>query len=252
MSKLLLLVQSAADVAALPAATAAIVKLGFSGVWCVYSPAVLTDEKTVNTKFDKQIADLNVAIEAAVKREDFDACKTYKDQRANQILEKSAAVKEAWKALDEDDKKKAAMTIFSPLMTALKSNGINGKITQHNDHYEPSASVEMVNSLKGAWHPPFTPGSYMTGWPTSFDGLKGAPAATPIVGHPTPVSPAPVAPKPARPETAPTRNQEIRAMKGPELRALASQLGIAWEGKKHMTLVSEVILADSSFAAVIS
>jgi hypothetical protein len=70
------------------------------------------------------------------------------------------------------------------------------KVTQHSDHYEPESWIEFLNSLKGAWFAPFTPGTFSILWPTSLPETKQVKAVAPTKLDPAPAPVVPVAPAP--------------------------------------------------------
>ncbi len=67
MSKLLLLVQTEADVQHLGAASQAILNSSITGVWVVFSPAVTVNASEAAAKLDIEIDTLKLAEKAAVK-----------------------------------------------------------------------------------------------------------------------------------------------------------------------------------------
>jgi len=98
----------------------------------------------------------------------------------------------------------------------------NMKVTQHSDHYEPESWIEFLNSLKGAWFAPFTPGTFSILWPTSLPETKQvkvaattvpvvkesftapAPAPAAAAPQPAPITPTAPTPAPTPPPTHPT------------------------------------------------
>lgn len=166
--RILLLCQTHAHTAALMGCIPHL-QAHYGWVWVVYSPAVLADPALVEKEFDSQIADLSRAAKECYAREDGAGGDAYKAKRDAAILEKSAKVKDAWKALPKEAQSEAVNKLFKPFFDALHGvEGISVAITQGPDHFEPAAHVEMQNSLKAGMKPGYVPGDYVVAWPTSL------------------------------------------------------------------------------------
>ena len=253
--KLLLLVQSQADVDALPNAAQAILRSAITGVWVVFSPAITIDSAAAASKFDTEIAQLLTAERQAAERADYEAAKGYKAQRDGKELDRAKALRDAWKTASAEDRKARTQAIFQPFVKTLQDsgNGISARVTSHSDHYDREQWVAMLNSLSGVWFKPFAPGSFVIGWPESVGssiaaGLKpvgvGAvaqviPAAGEVV-----IKPIGLAPLPPR-----SREQELSEINTNKLRAMAVRLNIDTEGKDKPTLAREVAAAEAGVSA---
>lgn len=166
MNQLLLLVQTEEHAKALPSASNWMKQHGITGCWVVFSPAVLCTSAEAGAAHDKRIEDITMAMKAAMGREDFDAAKSYKEQRDAAVLDRTAAVRDAWRKLDDAAQKQAVARVFGPFMESKPCANI--RIDKHPDHFEPQDWIACLNSLKAGWFAPFTPGSFSVAWPTSL------------------------------------------------------------------------------------
>lgn len=254
MLNVILLVQTAHDIAALPGAAASLKRANASACWLIYSPAVLADAETVNAEFDKQIAALNTAISQASAREDFDGAKGYKEQRDGLILQKVASVKEAYKSLTPEQQQAAATKLFGPFYESKPAPSL--KISRHGDHYETANWIEMVNSLKGAWPSTLPAGDYVVTWPGQlaqfFPESSPATAVSPpsqsITAMPIPLpatSPATVKPKAASKSYTQTKRFKILCSLGPDaLGQEAMNAGIAQPSGNRLSIAHQTIKAE--------
>ena len=219
MRNILLLIQNQSDIAALATASREIKKLNTEGVWLVFSPAVLVDTAAAAKEHDVAIRDINDAMKQCADRLDFEGAKNYKLKLDAAILDKAESVKNAYKKMTAAEQESAFQRVFGDFVK--NPPAANMKVTQHSDHYEPESWIEFLNSLKGAWFQPFTPGTFSILWPTSLPETKSGTVvpkaekriSDEIMGIATksvpPVAPAPVfyeAPAPAAlaPAPAPT------------------------------------------------
>jgi hypothetical protein len=235
-NRLLLLVQTHAHAAALMDCIPHI-RANYEWVWVVYSPAVLADPAVVEKEFDQQIGDLSKAARDCYAREDGAGGDAYKAKRDAAILEKSAKVKDAWKALAKDAQDAAVNRLFKPFYDARPC--ANVAITQGPDHFETVAHVEFQNSLKAGMKPGFVAGEYVVAWPTSLPKSGGnaqkteeIPAKTPVpVAAPTPSVPTPSVTPPTvkidkRTKEYKNRLKELQMMSLDDLGPIAFELGI--------------------------
>jgi len=209
MRNIILLVQTQPDIAALATASREIKKLNTEGVWLVFSPAVLVDTAAAAKEHDVAIRDINDAMTACAGRLDFAGAGQYKLKLDAAILDKAESVKNAYKKMTAAEQESAFQRVFGDFVK--NPPAANMKVTQHSDHYEPESWIEFLNSLKGAWFAPFTPGTFSILWPTSLPEtkqVKVAATTVPVVKEsftaPAP-APAAAAPQPAPiTQTAPT------------------------------------------------
>ena len=175
MKNILLLIQNQSDIAALATASREIKKLNTEGVWLVFSPAVLVDTAAAAKEHDVAIRDINEAMKACADRLDFEGAKNYKLKLDAAILDKAESVKNAYKKMTAAEQESAFQRVFGDFVK--NPPAANMKVTQHSDHYEPESWIEFLNSLKGAWFAPFTPGTFSILWPTSLPETKSAAVA---------------------------------------------------------------------------
>jgi len=201
MRNIILLVQTQPDIAALATASREIKKLNTEGVWLVFSPAVLVDTAAAAKEHDVAIRDINDAMTACAGRLDFEGAKNYKLKLDAAILDKAESVKNAYKKMTAAEQESAFQRVFGDFVK--NPPAANMKVTQHSDHYEPESWIEFLNSLKGAWFAPFTPGTFSILWPTSLPETKQVKAIAPtkLDPAPAPVAAAAPAPSPVIPET---------------------------------------------------
>lgn len=171
--KLLLLVHSAADVAHLEAAAKAVLKSSITGVWVVFSPAVLINAEHAAAKLDSEIEQLRAAERQAADRSDYAAASGYKTQREGKELDRAKVLRDAWKTISEEDRTTRSKEIFHQFTQLLSFKNISLRVTAHSDHYERDQWVAMLNSLSGVWFKPFAPGSFIIGWPQSVETSVG-------------------------------------------------------------------------------
>ena len=170
MRNILLLVQTQADIAALATASREIKKLNTEGCWLVFSPAVLVDTAAAAKEHDVAIRDINDAMKQCADRLDFEGAKNYKLKLDAAILDKAESVKNAYKKMTAAEQESAFQRVFGDFVK--NPPAANMKVTQHSDQYEPESWIEFLNSLKGAWFAPFTPGTFSILWPTSLPETK--------------------------------------------------------------------------------
>jgi len=170
MKNILLLIQNQADIAALATASREIKKLNTEGCWLVFSPAVLVDTAAAAKEHDVAIRDINDAMTACAGRLDFAGAAQYKLKLDAAILDKAESVKNAYKKMTAAEQESAFQRVFGDFVK--NPPAANMKVTQHSDHYEPESWIEFLNSLKGAWFAPFTPGTFSILWPTSLPETK--------------------------------------------------------------------------------
>ena len=170
MKNIILLVQTQPDIAALATASREIKKLNTEGVWLVFSPAVLVDTAAAAKEHDVAIRDINDAMKQCADRLDFEGAKNYKLKLDAAILDKAESVKNAYKKMTAAEQESAFQRVFGDFVK--NPPAANMKVTQHSDHYEPESWIEFLNSLKGAWFAPFTPGTFSILWPTSLPETK--------------------------------------------------------------------------------
>jgi len=237
MKLYLLLVQNQEHLNSLPGAFEELKRRGTDGVWLVFSPAVLVNPETAAKEFDVIIRDITEAMESCAKRLDFDSAKSYKTKLDAQILEKTTKIGQAYRTLTREQSNAAFDALFG--MYQVDPPIPKMQITQHTDHYEPGDAIAMLNSLKGAWFDPFTPGSYEIGWPTALDaGYKEPsrivvpPAAAPVVAKANPLPPSASVPPPLAREVEKQRGNPM--MSDPRYRQLVgmsvAQLGEIVQG----------------------
>lgn len=175
LSQLLLLVQSQSDVDALPAAAEAIRAQGYDGLWVLFSPAVLVDTAAASAQHDRDVAALNAQIDQCAKVRDFAGAQSYQVQLDAAILEKSVKTKESWKTMTAAQQEEAKVRVFDAFFAAKPAPNIRPEMM--HEHYSNSEFIAALNAHKKAWFTPYTPGSFVLAWPTSFVEKAGLPAA---------------------------------------------------------------------------
>ena len=260
MKNIILLVQTQPDIAALATASREIKKLNTEGVWLVFSPAVLVDTAAAAKEHDVAIRDINEAMKACADRLDFEGAKNYKLKLDAAILDKAESVKNAYKKMTAAEQESAFQRVFGDFVK--NPPAANMKVTQHSDHYEPESWIEFLNSLKGAWFAPFTPGTFSILWPTSLPETKSgtvvpkaekAVAPTKLDPAPKPVvaaAPAPVfyeAPAPAAlaPAPAPTPPPTHPALPAPGVRPKGIAPQMTPEFKQIMAMGLDGVAAEA-------
>lgn len=244
--KLLLLVHSESDVAHLGAAAKAITNSAITGIWAVFSPAITVNSSEAAAKLDTEITGIKTAMEAAAARMDYKAAEDYYQKLNGKMLDRGKALRDAWKTAPEEARKAKTQAIFSPFVEPLKAAGLDVRVTGHSDHYEREQWVAMLNSLSGVWFKPFTPGSFIVGWPES---VKDAlPARDMVPGRESArlqekLEQAQAAQKPVQKTPIP-RAEELASMKHFSLVSVAKKLGIETEGKVKSTLIEEIVKAE--------
>jgi hypothetical protein len=255
--KLLLLVQTEADVAHLGAAAKAILNSAITGVWVVFSPAITVNSTEASAKFDTEIAQLLTAERQAADRGDYTAAAGYKVQRDGKELDRAKALRDAWKVASAEDRKAKTESIFAPFIALLQPKGINIRVTGHSDHYEREQWVAMLNSLSGVWFKPFTPGNFIVGWPESVEtSVKKVRWAEAAIAAEAPVTEEDkrkftqqsqgAQQLPQVPKVPVSRWDELASMKHFSRVAVAKKLGINTEGKPKETLISEILAAEKA------
>lgn len=239
--KLLLLVQSPGDVAHLNSAARSIVASSITGVWVVFSPAVLINATDAAAKLDSEIEQLRAAERQAADRSDYAAASGYKTQREGKELDRAKVLRDAWKTISDEDRKTRTEMIFEPFKKTLLDGkkGINLRVTAHSDHYEREQWVAMLNSLSGVWFKPFTPGSFVIGWPEAVEtsvAVKNALMPT--------IETAKFQEKvDAVVSTWEGREKELNDMHRHELQGVARKLNLN-AGKKTPELIADILAAE--------
>lgn len=222
--KLLLLIQTHDQAAALMGCVPHL-RANYDWLWVVYSPAILADPKVVEQEMDRNIRDLEQAMDAAFARRDGAGGDALKLQYDAAVLEKTKRVKEAWRTLSPEQQKEAVQRIFGPFWEAKPCP--NMAIHQAQDHFETAAHVEFQNSLKAAMPKQFVPGTYGMHWPTSLpaEGVVVAPVVTPPLTAATPTTPAPTKDPKAKTAIDP-RLRDLLSMNAQDLGLIAFELGV--------------------------
>jgi hypothetical protein len=252
--KLLLLVQSPDDVAHLNSAARSIVASSITGVWVVFSPAVLINATDAAAKLDSEIDQLRAAERQAADRSDYAAASGYKTQREGKELDRAKVLRDAWKTISDEDRKTRTEMIFEPFKKTLLEGkkGINLRVTAHSDHYEREQWVAMLNSLSGVWFKPFAPGSFVIGWPESVETSVALRKAFDQVGAlsiPTEV-PSAVKTDPSTEKTTPlSRRDELMATHHMSLKPIAKSLSISVEGMTKVDMVEAILAAEAGVTA---
>lgn len=242
MSKLLLLVQSEADVAHLGSAATAILASSITGTWVVFSPAITVNASEAASKLDTEIAGLKKAERDAAERSDYEAAAGYKLQREGKELDRAKALRDAWKTAPAEDRQARTNAIFGPFVAPLKERGLNAKVTMHSDHYDREQWVAMLNSLSGVWFKEFTPGGFMVAWPESVAGA--------IKQLPPPAIPKVPAVEKAVTAAAPqTRAEELQGLRHFGLVAVAKKLQVGITGKDKPAIIAAILAAEQAPAA---
>jgi len=264
MRNLLLLVQTPADVEALPAATQEIKHSNVRGVWLLLSPAIIVDQKAAAATFDKDIADLEAAEQAAAGRRDYDGARGYAAQRDAKQLDRAKALRDAWKSVSADDRDVRIKNIVRPIMDELNprrdETGTALKVSELQDHWEPENWIAMLNSLTAGWFKPFAPGTFFVAWPGVVAAvLKDSPTSQlpPVPPPPTPEQQkeyneavAKSAP-PSPPPMTLTRREELENTARSIRVSIAAKLGV--EGAPKMTgpeLTEAILAAEAKKTAV--
>jgi hypothetical protein len=252
MSKLLLLVQTEADVAHLDGAAKAILSSAITGVWVVFSPAVTVNASEAATKLDAEIETLKVAERQAADRSDYTAAAGYKTQREGKELDRAKALRDAWKTAPAEERQARIKSIFGPFGEALKAKGLSVRITGHSDHYDRDQWVAMLNSLSGVWFKEFSPGTFVVGWPEAV-----------ATAAPTAVSPAVEAFKeskaadtaagivrePIRAAAPKTRREELEALHPMKLGPIMRSFGLDHGGLSRNQKIEAILAREAQTAA---
>lgn len=240
MSKLLLLVQTQADVQHLDAAAKAILNSAITGVWVVFSPAITVNTSEAAAKLDTEIATLKTAERQAADRSDYAAAAGYKTQREGKELDRAQALRDAWKLAPAEERQARTKAIFSPFGDQLKTKNLNVRITGHSDHYERDQWVAMLNSLSGVWFKEFTPGGFMIAWPEAVETML--PIGMTNVGAvlEAAIEKKEVVQKPK------SRREELEATHHMSLRPIAKALNIDLTGKGTPEIIEAILAAEAA------
>jgi len=252
MSKILLLVQTEADVAHLDAAAKSILASAITGVWVVFSPAITVNASEAATKLDGEVETLRGAERQAADRGDYTAAAGYKTQREGKELDRAKALRDAWKTAPAEARQARIKAIFGPFGDALKAKGLNVRITGHSDHYDRDQWVAMLNSLSGVWFKEFTAGGFVVGWPEAAEtmvktGLDWSRLGLTSLDRERMAAPEK---KELGSEPAPkTREQELLALHPMKLGPLMRSKGLDPEGKSRTQKIQEILEHEAKAAA---
>jgi hypothetical protein len=249
MSKLLLLVQTEADVAHLDGATQAILNSSINGVWLVFSPAITVDASEAATKLDGEVETLKAAERQAADRGDYTAAAGYKTQREGKELDRAKALRDAWKTAPAEERQARIKAIFGPFGDALKAKGLNVRITGHSDHYDRDQWVAMLNSLSGVWFKEFAAGGFVVGWPEAVGTMvkKGWDQlpVVPDIGKPISEEDKAKFREQSQPKAPKTREQELVALHPMKLGPVMRSMGLDPEGKSRTQKIQEILAAEA-------
>jgi hypothetical protein len=253
MSKLLLLVQTEADVAHLDGAAKAILSSAITGVWVVFSPAITVNASEAATKLDAEIETLKVAERQAADRSDYTAAAGYKTQREGKELDRAKALRDAWKTAPAEERQARIKSIFSPFGDALKAKGLNVRITNHSDHYDRDQWVAMLNSLSGVWFKEFAAGGFAVGWPESVPtGRISLPPQDETEETPPEVLDAAARVQnrlPKIPPTPKTRREELEALHPMKLGPIMRSFGLDHGGLSRNEKIEAILAREAQTAA---
>lgn len=243
--KLLLLVQNESDVSHLEAAAKAILNSAITGIWCVFSPAITVNAGEAAAKLDAEIAQLKAAESAAAQREDYQAASGYKTQREGKILDRAKVLRDAWKTAPAEARQARTKEIFKEFSDTIQSvGGFSLKITGHSDHYDREQWVAMLNSLSGVWFKPFTPGSFVIGWPESVETII---KSSVTFAQAEKINPPNVTTESlAGTRVNQTRREELESLHGMKRRMMAKELGIDLEGKSAEQIIDAILDRESA------
>jgi hypothetical protein len=247
MSKLLLLVQTEADVQHLDGAAQAILNSAITGVWVVFSPAITVNASEAAAKLDVEIAQLDTAERAAADRKDYTAAAGYKTQREGKELDRQKVLRDAWKNAPAEERQRKTKEIFAPFGDALKAKGLAVKITGHSDHYDRDQWVAMLNSLSGVWFKEFAPGTFVIGWPEAVE----TSLQQPVGQYPQkPVAVASSALEKAIAPTAPkSRRDELEALHPMKLGPIMRSFGLDHDGLTRAQKIEAILEHEAKTAA---
>jgi hypothetical protein len=250
MSKLLLLVQTEADVQHLDGAAQAILNSAITGVWVVFSPAITVNASEAAAKLDVEIAQLDTAERAAADRKDYTAAAGYKTQREGKELDRQKVLRDAWKNAPAEERQRKTKEIFAPFGDALKAKGLAVRITNHSDHYDREQWVAMLNSLSGVWDKNLTSGGFLVAWPEAVETMipkdwaqitkEVFKTSGPVVRQEIPtevVTKVDQEPK--------SRRDELTSMKYFTLVGAAKKAGVDPTGKKGPQIIEEILAAEA-------
>jgi len=254
--QLLLLVQSQADVDALPAAADAYNAQGYNALWLLFSPVVLVDTKAVAADYDANIAALRAQIEACKTADDFDGAKGYKAQLDDLVMQKTAKVKEAWRTLTPEQQTASQERVFGAFFAKLPKERI--RVEGLREHFEPVSFIDALASVRKAWFVPFTPGSFTLTWASELTASIGAPEKKEITNQDlskaldivkTALKPEPPKQRALLPVQHP-RFKELVLMGVDGLGQHALTLGINPNGKQILALRHEVFKKEKELGKI--
>lgn len=165
---IILLVQTEEQAKHLAAAGQVIGKLAPYGLWVLYSPILCVDAAKVALPLRAEIAELDKAEKQAASVGDYESAKKHRANKDAKILNLSVEVRNAWKGVAPDERKKRAGTFLEPFLKAANPENKKNegwRVTMLPEHQEPEFWIQALNELKGAWHSDMKPGEFMVVWP---------------------------------------------------------------------------------------
>lgn len=260
MSKILIPIANQRDIEILAGKVHGLKSTGYTHIWIVYSPAAAVNQDEARNKFDQEIQQILEAEKQATIRRDYEGAQGYKIQHDAKVLERDVAVRDAWKALQPQERIASMREKLGPVFEVLKNSGLNGRATECEDHHEPEALDELLRRLKPSWPAGWDHGTYSVSYPAGIPvGEKSnpnavapeirieAPAAAPapvVVQKPAPA--APVRKKEAAPKVFASREDELMSMRYFGLVSVAKKAGVDPTGKKGPQIIAEILEKESA------
>lgn len=225
-------------------ATVPHIQAHYGWVWIIFSPVVLVDYEQYSREYDATIRDIAEMMDAAYARRDGAGGDAFKLRHDAAVLEKTAKIKGAWKTLPTDAQKTATNRVFGAFFDAKPAP--NMAITQHSDHFEASAWVEMLNGMKGGMKPGYDAGEFVVAWPTALPGApEGKTSESPAAQLLNPVVNAPKSVTAPKPGMDP-RLKALMSMGLDALGPIAMKVGVNPNGLNRLKLAHAIHKAEKT------
>lgn len=244
MKNIVLLVQSEEQASQLVAAGRVIGKLAPIGLWVLYSPIITIDTKDATKEIDAEIEVLVAEEKSAAERGDYESAKQHRSKRDGLMTDRSVSIRNAWKRVSPEDRKKGADKHLRPFLEAAnpKQERREGwRVSQLPEHQDAAHWIPALNELSAIWHKGMVPGDFAIMWPSQLVALESNLVERFVLTKQNSL----VEALPRTPAAPQSRDAELKAMRFFSLAAVAKGLGIETKGKKSPVIVAEILAAEA-------
>lgn len=242
MKHVIVPILSQEDISAIPNVVSFLKALKPETVVVLNNPSLGITPESATAEVDKKLADLEKAKAEAVNREDFPAAHQYKEKIEAAKMERQDALRNGWKSMPETKRFEAYDRMMHPF-SELDPTRVDYTVLAEDIDYD-TLPVTLANMGRG-WPATLPKNKWSLVSPQGVGSLPTPQAlqAVPIVGK------ANTAPKAETPVLEPREARKKHLMKYMAMKKAADQHGIAWQGRKTVDVVEEILEKEGFMVA---